>query len=249
MPVSSTPADRRLDAFRPIRLKKAADAVVAVLADAIRGGIYEPGDLLPRERDLAAKLQVSRTVVREAIAVLCREGILSVKRGPSGGTTVVSTNGLREVVAGLRGETHTLMLQTLEVRRPLEVTAFLLAAERARDDELDALEPLVLGLERLLREPEEFYGLDLQFHREVVRLSGNPLLAQCYRAMLDQLLEIRQQFPVLRVDPDEALANQRSLYRALRSRDRARITASVADHLAATEVVYLGNPVDGPKLG
>ena len=72
--------DRHLGVFRPIKLQKAADAVIAVLADAIRGGLFEPGDLLPSERNLAAQLQVSRSVLREAVDVLRREGILAVKR-------------------------------------------------------------------------------------------------------------------------------------------------------------------------
>lgn len=231
---------RRLDAFRPIRLQKAADVVVAVLADAIRGGLYEPGDLLPSERDLARKLEVSRNVVREAVDVLRRGGIVSVKRGPGGGITVLSHLGLRDVVAALRGEMHDLMEAALEVRRALEPAAFLLAAERARDAELDVLEPLVTGLERLEHEPEDFYALDLEFHKEVVRLARNPLLADCYAATLARLAEIRRDFPVLQVAFPQALANQRALYAALRSRDADRVSALVDEHLAATEVVYLG---------
>lgn len=232
--------ERHLDAFRPIRLQKAADVVVAVLADAIRGGLYDPGDLLPSERDLAARLEVSRSVVREAVEVLRRGGVVSVKRGPGGGITVVSHLGLREVVAGLRGEMHDLMQAALEVRRALEPPAFLLAATRASDAELESLEPLVSGLEGLEHEPEDFYALDLRFHREVVRLARNPLLADCYAATLDQLAEIRRDFPVLQVAFPQALANQRALYAALSSRKAGRVSKLVDEHLAATELVYLG---------
>lgn len=235
--------DRNLKVFRPIRLQKAADAVVAVLADAIRGGLFELGDLLPTERSLASQLEVSRSVVREAIDVLRRAGIVSVKRGPGGGIMVVSDEQLREVVAGLRGKTHDLMQQALEVRRSLELPAFLLAASRATDAELDGLESLVGGLEALEDEPDEFYALDLKFHYEVVRLAGNPLLGDCYRAALAQLAEIREEFPVLRVPFEQALENQRTLFEALRSRDRVRIERAVDDHLTATELIYLGRPI------
>ncbi len=237
------PDDRHIQAFRPIKLRKAADVVIAVLADAIRGGLYQPGDLLPNERRLASQLQVSRNVVREAVDVLRREGIVSVKRGPSGGITVLSDSRLREVVASLRGEMHDLMQWTLEVRRSLEPSAFRLAAERATDAELDSLEPLVQRLGDLLHLPEDFYVQDLAFHREVVRIAGNPLLADFYRATLDQLAEIRQEFPVLQVGSDAALENQRTLYAALRERDEHRIAVAVDEHLAATEIVYLGQPI------
>jgi GntR family transcriptional repressor for pyruvate dehydrogenase complex len=240
--------DRHLQAFRPIKLRKAADVVIAVLADAIRGGLFEPGDLLPSERSLASQLQVSRNVVREAVDVLRREGILSVKRGPSGGIMVVSESRLRDVVAGLRGEMHDLMQRALEARRSLELPAFLLTAARASDEELDSLAPLVDTLESLADAPEEFYALDQKFHREVVRLSGNPLLADFYRVTLDQLAEIRGEFPVLQVGFEQAVRNQRTLFRALRSRHRQRIAAALDEHLAATEIIYLGQPL-APSLG
>lgn len=238
--------DRNVHAFRPIKLRKAADVVIAVLADAIRAGLFEPGDLLPSERSLASQLQVSRNVVREAVDVLRREGILSVKRGPSGGITVVSDSRLRDVVAALSGETHDLMQSALEARRSLELPAFLLAAAQAGDEELDTLVSLVEDLEALADSPEEFYALDQKFHREVVRLSGNPLLADFYRVTLDQLAEIRQEFPVLQVRFEQALENQQTLYRALRSRDAANIAAALDEHLAATEIIYLGQPISRP---
>lgn len=235
--------DRNLAAFRPIRLRKAADVVIAVLADAIRAGLYGPGDLLPTERSLAAQLQVSRSVLREAIDVLRREGILSVKRGPNGGIRVVSDTRLRQVIASLRGEVHDLMQSALEVRRALEVPAFLLAARRAEDTELASLEPLVEGLVQTAVHPEEFYRLDQKFHREVVRLAGNALLADFYRATLDRLAQIRQEFPVLQVPSEQAIQNQRTLYTALKSRNPSKIQVALNEHLSATEIIYLGQPL------
>lgn len=236
---------RNIEAFRPIKLQKAADVVIAVIADAIRGGVYEVGDLLPTERSLAGQLQVSRAVVREAIDVLRREGILSVKRGRAGGIMVVSDAHLHQVVRGLRGKTHDLMRSALEVRRSLETPAFLLAALRATDAEMDSLEALVEVLEHLADDPEEFYTRDLAFHRMVVRLADNPLLADCYAATMSQLLAIRQEFPVLQVGFERGLANQRALYAALRTRDGSEIRLAVDQHLAATELIYLGEPILG----
>jgi GntR family transcriptional regulator, transcriptional repressor for pyruvate dehydrogenase complex len=240
---TSRSSDRNLHAFRPITLQKAADAVVAVIADAIRGGLFEPGDLLPSERALATQLQVSRNVVREGIDTLRREGIVSVKRGVGGGIRIVAVDRLQEVVAGLHGKTHDLMRAALEARRAIEPPAFLLAAERATASEIGALQKLVDGLERLGADPQAFYTLDQRFHREVVRLSGNPLLIDFYGVTLLRLAEIRQEFPVLQVLFKEAVDNQRTLYAALKSRAPAAIDAALDAHLVATEVVYLGQPL------
>ena len=153
---------------------------------------------------------------------------------------VVSTERLHEVVASLRGETHELMECALEVRRTLETPAFLFAAERATEDELATLEPLVEGLEQVADDFDAFYALDQKFHREVVRFVRNPLLTDFYSATLARMAEIRDQFPILQVGSDEALRNQRTMYAALRSRDRDRVRLAVDEHLRATEIVYLG---------
>jgi GntR family transcriptional repressor for pyruvate dehydrogenase complex len=230
--------DRNLSAFRPIRLPKAADAVVAVLADAIRGGLYGPGDLLPRERDLADRLEVSRSVVREAIDVLRRAGVVSVRRGPSGGTTIVSPETVRQVVANLRGPTHDAMAHVAEVRRLLESSVALYAAERASDEELATLIPMVEGLPQLLGQPDEFFELDVRFHEALGRLTHNPVLAEHYSAVIDRMREVRQQFPVLVVALPQALANQRRLHDAVRSRDRERILRATEEHLRAFEEAW-----------
>lgn len=240
--------ERNVSVFRPIKLGKAADVVTAVLADAIRAGLFSAGDLLPTERSLSAQLQVSRAVVREAIERLRREGVVSVKRGTNGGIRVISDSRLREVIASLQGGVHDLMRAVLEVRRSLEPPGFLLAASRATNAELDALGPLVDGLPAVADDPEEIHALDLEFHREVVGLCGNALLEDFYRSTMDRLVEIRADFPDLRVPAPEAIRNQRTLYAALKSRRTDKIETALHEHLSATEIVYLGEAIIQPAV-
>jgi GntR family transcriptional regulator len=63
-------------AHQPLRV-----AAYARIADAIRGGILRPGELLPSEADLGAAMGVSRTVVREALMLLAEDGLVISKRG------------------------------------------------------------------------------------------------------------------------------------------------------------------------
>src|SRR5262249_37267249 len=146
--------DRGLSAFRPVRLRKAADEVLAALIDAIRGGLYKQGDLLPRERDLARQLEVSRTVVRSAIETLREAGVLAVQRGRRGGTQVASTKGLVDVLSQMGGQVVSDLHSILEARRMLEVTAGLLAARRMTEEDFSELERLVDLLPDVLGEPE-----------------------------------------------------------------------------------------------
>jgi GntR family transcriptional regulator, transcriptional repressor for pyruvate dehydrogenase complex len=242
-PAASPPppaASRRLGEFRPIRLKTASDEVVSALADAIRGGLYDVGDLLPTERDLALRLGVSRTVVREAIAALRQAGIVSVRRGTGGGAVVVSLASLPAVLRGLRAESRENLRALLEARRAVETTAAVLTIERASDDDLKKLERLVAPLEGLLDRPDEFFEVDARFHIVIGEISGNPVIWEYQRTTLNRISAIRAGYPVGHVELRLAIANQRHTMAALRSRRRTRVLRSLDDHLGSVEEYFLG---------
>lgn len=231
--------DTRLSAFRPVHTRKASDEVLAVIADAIRGGLYGPGEVLPRQADLAAELQVSRHVVREAIEVLRRAGVVSVKRGNSGGTQVISTN-LQRVLVGLGGEVHTNLRSLLEVRRPLELAAGPLAAKRADDQDLARLHQLADDLEELRDRPDEFLQTDAMFHLAMVAAAGNSMLTGFHRQAIDGILSSTAMFPVGRIDQRDAIRHQRRTVAAIESRDPRRVRSVLDAHLGALELAFLG---------
>ena len=71
--------------LRPVEGHHAFESCVAQLGTAIRLGIYPAGTLLPSERELAERLSVSRTTLREAIAALRASGLVETRRGRAGG--------------------------------------------------------------------------------------------------------------------------------------------------------------------
>ncbi len=76
----------RLD---PVATVPAYELVLEQLRRSINLGHFGPGDKLPPERDLARQLGVSRTTVREAVRVLEGEALVEVRRGSTGGITVL----------------------------------------------------------------------------------------------------------------------------------------------------------------
>ncbi|MCX6432553.1 MAG: GntR family transcriptional regulator [Actinobacteria bacterium] len=110
-----------------------------VIIDAIRGGVYGVGDFLPRERELAAQLEVSRPVLREGLNVLINAGILVVSRGPNGGAKVNSVEHLAKVQSQIRGDSISTLRDLLEARRFLETWGFVKCGERASDRDLEDL--------------------------------------------------------------------------------------------------------------
>src|SRR4030088_1376073 len=72
--------------LRPVRPGNPLEDTVERLLQTIRLGVYAPGESLPPERELAARLGVSRDTVREAIKSLADAGYLVSRRGRYGGT-------------------------------------------------------------------------------------------------------------------------------------------------------------------
>ena len=240
--------DRGLSRFSPIRARKASDEVLAVLVDALRGGMYETGDALPPERELAQQLNVSRKVLREAVERLRAEGIVSVRRGAGGGTIIESVENLAEVCASIQGETRASLRSILEVRRSVECTGALLAAQRADDAQLALLHRLLLMLDDVVDNPKEFWEIDLRFHVGVAEASGNPFCERFLREIINQLSVIRQHFPYAHVPHGQAIHNQRKTFEALVSRDPDRVLQSMDEHLGDLEYVMLGARLTVPEL-
>jgi GntR family transcriptional regulator, transcriptional repressor for pyruvate dehydrogenase complex len=235
---------RRLEAFRAIQMRSAADEVVLVVADAIRGGLFEQGDRLPRERDLATRLGVSRTAVREGLSVLRRAGVLSVRRGASGGSYIVSLAALPEVLSSLHGQTQADLHSVLEVRRALETTAALFVARNGSSEDLARLERLVVLLEECDGDYQEFYETDLRFHLAIGQMADNPPLAGFLRETFDRITLIRSQFPVGSVELTLAIKNQRETFAALQEGSPEVVVDAVDRHLAAFEEHFLGKKLD-----
>jgi GntR family transcriptional repressor for pyruvate dehydrogenase complex len=239
--LDSPPEDRGLSAFRPVELRKASDEVVAVLIDAIRGGLYRPGDLLPRERDLAARLEVSRDVVREASDALRREGILTSRRGRAGGTVVRSLENVTRVQASLQGGMRANLRSLLEFRRIVEPAAALLCARNASADDLDALQALVDELSRAIDEPVTIVlQTDVRFHAAVALVGRNDVLARAVLSTLDEIVILRSFLPFGHLERRQAVRLQQAYLDALFTRDGATIAREVDEHLGAFEDVLLG---------
>ena len=91
-----------------------------------------PGDKLPSEREMARRHKVSRVAIREAYRSLEERGVVSVRRGAAGGTTILHTG---EVAAAPRLSSGT-GPQTLSLREICHAHRTLLAQIEQRDHEL-----------------------------------------------------------------------------------------------------------------
>lgn len=146
--------------------------VVEQIRRAIHIGTYIPSDKLPPERELAKKLGVSRTTVREAIRVLEGEGYVESRRGATGGVIVLDRGQTEQRAARLIKEKLPELEEVVEFRLAVECGAARLAALRRTDEDLvkltEAYEHMEPG-----QETPRFRAADSAFHLGIAEAARN----------------------------------------------------------------------------
>jgi DNA-binding GntR family transcriptional regulator len=205
------------------------EGVADSLRAAIVSGAIPAGSSLV-EADLAARFEVSRGPVRDALRDLAREGLVVdlPRRG-----TIVSTLTLSDTI------------DVYAVREGLEAIGARLAIERASDTDLDRLRAAVVAMETAWDhriDYAESLAIDLAFHRELVGLSANARLIPLYEQMLSQT-QLLVHNAVL-VNPRLRLGLRRSAHReivdAVVRRDVDAARRAIAEHYAYAEERLFG---------
>jgi DNA-binding FadR family transcriptional regulator len=208
--------------------------------DEIKGmiisGELRPGDRLPKESDLAARLGLSRNSLREAVRALTLIRILETRQGDGTYVTSLEPDILLETI-GFVADFHQdrTLLHVLEVRRVLESSATALAAQHATDAELGALETLV-GEMGACETVEAFVENDLAFHRTIAVASHNPVLASLLDSFSSRTSRARVWRGVTQAGAiEQTKADHQAIYEALAHR-RADVAAGLAiAHIAGVE--------------
>ncbi|MEV7190077.1 GntR family transcriptional regulator [Kitasatospora sp. NPDC093102] len=200
------------------------DLVYLRLRERIIEGEYPAGRRLV-ERELADTMDVSRVPVREAMQRLETEGFLTVQARKG---AVVAEFGPAEAE------------HFFAVREPLEALAASLAAQHATPAGLKNLERILARTRRAAEAGRlrETVGLNADFHRAIVELSGNPLL-QDMMAPLDGRL--RRLFR-LTTGPESGTpmcTEHEQLLAAIRARDPRTAADLARRHVAGTRAYAL----------
>ena len=134
----------------------------------------QPGDRLSSERALATELNCSRTSLREAIKLLIAEGVLIVKRGS--GIYVNNVNN-KEIFSyeNLRNKSLSLAM-SYEFRLIYEPDVARLAAQRATEEEIEAILKCADEFLKMVNFKKHFISKDKEFHRLIAQASHNDII-------------------------------------------------------------------------
>lgn len=216
-------------------------SVAQDLLTAMAAGEYVPGVRMPGDRELSARLDVSRATVREAILALELIGAVDVRHGD--GTYV---RGPHAGVAGIEGSALDVAPRELiEARRTLEPVVASLAAMRIETDLLRRLTRDVDEATEIVADPAHlarFMELGLRFHADLALGCGNSLLAsivgQFVSAETHPLWLLVNQHAVSSLAAREGqLRQHREVLAAVASGNAPRAEHAMTVHLTSVDAV------------
>lgn len=216
----AAPSEKTL--FRQLGRRKAYEEVADQIRDSIFSNAVKTGDRLPTERDLAVQFGVSRVAVREAVRTLELSGLLVVKKGPKGGIFVAAdhqrpiTDTFRNLLAC--GEAR--LKDLFEVRMLIEPYAAARLARIGTAKDFAALSALVERADAELARGESIRAINIELHRQIIRMSRNRVLAAVGETVLTMLADRLR--PVETRTPSRvALQLHKKMLDAFRARDSA----------------------------
>jgi DNA-binding FadR family transcriptional regulator len=211
------------------------------IADQIEGliqaGEFAPGDRLPPERDLAAKLGVSRATVREAMIALELGGLVDIRIGS--GIYVAAT---RKAEAA-KDDPGPGPFELIDARRAIESGTAALAAVNATGEEIDAIAENIAAMRIEQKDQPNNWETDRLFHLNIARATHNALLARTVKELWDWRegpMWTRLHATLYLADiHDRWLADHERVLAALRKRDPAAAAAAMEAHLVGVKEFLL----------
>ena len=188
------------------------------LVAAIRDGTLKPGDRLI-ETELAGRIGISRTPIREAIRQLESDGLVT-HEARSGAT--------------VRKLDYSEITELYEMRAVLEGTSARFAARAASDIELAELETINTEMEAADK-GDRLYKANRQFHRVILNAARNRFLVKSVEAVQKTLLILGPSTMEDGNRASEAIAEHRALLDALRARDGDAAEAAMRAHIVAAQ--------------
>jgi DNA-binding GntR family transcriptional regulator len=217
-----------VDSFAPARRVRLGEDVADRVRSAILSGLFSPGQHL-REDELAGRLQVSRGPVREALAVLEREGLVNVT--PHRGATVVEL-------------TPADLTEVYSVRIGLEVVATQMAARHGTEEDFARADAVLKEFARALKgkvSEQDAARLDVEFHDVFYDAAGNERLRAMWRGLRSQVYLFLLQRNIADADwRMRSIAGHTEILAAVRARDERRAVRLITEHISYAYTTIAG---------
>lgn len=217
-------------------------------ADEILEGRLKRGDQIESDRELAKKLNVGRSAVREALKVLDVLGMIDIRLGQGTYITSRETNFFSVPLSWSLFLDGAQVKSILQVRGALELRAVQLAARCEDKNKLDKLTDIYYRMQKTFQESkdtdnlqhalQETLNADIEFHTCIAECSGNPIILSMLTTIRNFLKRISGTGMVDAEQLQAVVEEHQKLYGAIISGNVDAATETMTKHLAASMARY-----------
>jgi DNA-binding FadR family transcriptional regulator len=228
---------------RPLARKKLSEMVEEELEQMIRRREFVEGEPLPSERELMTFFNVGRPSVREALAALKRKGLVQINNGerarvsrPSADTIISELSGMaKDFLAHPGGIAHFEQLRLF-----FESSLVRYAAENASDEQVERLAKALEINSQSLDDNALFIRSDVDFHRVLAEIPGNPIFMAIHVALLDWLIAARPKVADKELHQHNSVSFQEhiAIVEAIRRRDPEEADRALQTHLNSVSATW-----------
>lgn len=217
-----------------IERRSTVDLVVDRIARVIKDQKLAAGSRLPGEHELVEQLQVSRPVLREALARLQSLGLVDIQRGR--GTFVGDTSSLTNCVRLLQTAVTISpqeLLSYAELRSAIEVQAARQAAEKANVKDVAELAALLKQLDDEDLPYANALEIDFRFHRKLLSIAGNKLMQNLMEVIYEFVLAQMVRTTLSQKDNQLGRRLHNAILKAIREHDPDAAESAMRKHMQA----------------
>lgn len=217
-------------------------------ADEILEGRLKRGDQIESDRELAKKLNVGRSAVREALKVLDVLGMIDIRLGQGTYITSRETNFFSVPLSWSLFLDGAQVKSILQVRGALELRAVQLAARCDDKNKLDKLTDIYYRMQKTFQESkdtdnlqhalQETLNADIEFHTCIAECSGNPIILSMLTTIRNFLKRVSGTGMVDAEQLQAVVEEHQKLYGAIISGNVDAATQTMMKHLAASMARY-----------
>ncbi|MBB4167533.1 DNA-binding FadR family transcriptional regulator [Rhizobium sp. BK538] len=224
------------------RRQKLSERIAGSLRQDFLSGQVSLGQKLPTETQLAGTFDVSRTVIREAIAALVADGLLETRQGA--GTFVIGHQSSSPILRQDRSSNISHALNVLEVRIALEAESAALAATRRNASQEAQIQESFFEFDRLLQLGKPTGQADFAFHRSIAEATNNPFYVEVLDALGERTIPCDVNSPyatedVLSYNYQAGLQREHlAILNAISAGDAAGARDAMRAHLSASQERY-----------
>lgn len=211
-----------------------SDYLVNQLEARILSNNIKDGETLPSERELMNQYDVSRTVVREAIATLSSKGLIITKPRFR---PIARKPNIDSALNSLSGIVSHLLIQSdgvknlFDTRIMIEAMLVREAAIHANKDDIKALRDALEANYKAINNSDDFFATDVLFHSILYAIPNNPILPSLQKAFVSWLSNHWKKMEIASRRNELNYNHHKNIFEAILNRDPDEAENALRKHL------------------